>query len=119
LASLSPSKRGRVPGIKPDRGDVILGGAVVLSALMEAGGFDELEVSEASIREGAFFERYLEDRDPPLFDDVRRASVFNLANRYEDDLHHPEHVGKLSLEMYEGLSDAGLVQPDDEDRELL
>jgi exopolyphosphatase / guanosine-5'-triphosphate,3'-diphosphate pyrophosphatase len=119
LASLSPAKRGRVPGIKPDRGDVILAGAVVLSELMEAGGFDELEVSEAGLREGVFFERYLDDRDPPLVDDVRRASVINLANRYEDDLHHQDHVAKLSLELYEGLADAGLVKSDDGDRELL
>src|SRR3954470_2083299 len=35
LAELPPEKRGKVPGIKPDRGDVILGGAVVLGAMMD------------------------------------------------------------------------------------
>src|SRR2546423_2133251 len=39
LASLRVSDRGKVPGIKPDRGDVILGGAVVLDAIMGKGGF--------------------------------------------------------------------------------
>jgi exopolyphosphatase/guanosine-5'-triphosphate,3'-diphosphate pyrophosphatase len=119
LADMSVAKRGGVPGIKPDRGDVILGGAIVLSALMEAGDFDELEVSEAGLREGAFFERFLDDRDPPLFDDVREASVINLANRYEDDLNHQRHVAKLSLEMYDALGAEDLLEPDDEDRELL
>jgi exopolyphosphatase / guanosine-5'-triphosphate,3'-diphosphate pyrophosphatase len=119
LADMSAAKRGGVPGIKPDRGDVILGGALVLSALMEAGGFDELEVSEAGLREGVFYERFLDDRDPPLVQDVRRASVINLANRYEDDLHHQEHVAKLSLEIYDGLADAKLADRDDEERELL
>src|SRR5215212_9977782 len=38
LVGLPPSKRGGVPGIKPDRGDVILGGAVVLAALMDHSG---------------------------------------------------------------------------------
>src|SRR3954453_21266434 len=38
LAEMPPSKRGGVPGIKPDRGDVILGGAVVLAERMERGG---------------------------------------------------------------------------------
>ncbi|HEV8097764.1 MAG TPA: HD domain-containing protein, partial [Gaiellaceae bacterium] len=119
LASHPAAKRGSVRGIKPDRGDVILGGAVVLSALMEAGGFDELEVSEAGLREGAFFERFLDDRDPPLFEDVREASVINLANRYEDDLHHQRHVAKLSLELYDALAQKKLLEPDDADRELL
>jgi exopolyphosphatase / guanosine-5'-triphosphate,3'-diphosphate pyrophosphatase len=119
LAAMPVAKRGRVPGIKPDRADVILAGAVVLSSLMTAGGFDELEVSEGSVREGAFFERYLADRDPPLFDDVRDASVENLANRYQEDLDHPCHVTALSLEMYDGLAEAGLHHSDDEERELL
>jgi len=119
LADMPVSKRGSVPGIKPDRGDVILGGAVVLSTLLELGGFDELEVSEAGLREGVFFERYLEDKHPPLFDGVRRAAVENLANRYEDDLSHQRHVAKLSLEMYDGLAEAGLLKEDGERRELL
>ena len=38
LASKPVAKRGSVPGIKPDRGDVILGGALVLAGAMEHGG---------------------------------------------------------------------------------
>ncbi|HEX8074584.1 MAG TPA: Ppx/GppA phosphatase family protein [Thermoleophilaceae bacterium] len=119
LASMSPAKRGRMPGIKPDRGDVILGGAVVLGALMDAGGFEELEVTEAGMREGVFFERYLAGADPPLLPDVRRASVQSLAGRYQLDLEHPRHVAELSLELFDGLARAGLIDGDDGDRELL
>ena len=120
LCDLPVSKRGGVPGIKPDRGDVILGGAVVLGALMDAGGFDGVEVTEAGLREGVFLERFLADRDPPLVDDVRRASVCNLALRYEDDMEHASHVAALSLQLFDGLRMAGLADalgPDD--RELL
>ncbi|MEA2428705.1 MAG: exopolyphosphatase / guanosine-5-triphosphate,3-diphosphate pyrophosphatase [Thermoleophilaceae bacterium] len=119
LADMPVSKRGNVPGIKPDRADVILGGAVVLSEIMERIGAKAVETTGAGLREGVFFERFLEDRDPPLVEDVRRASVLNLARRYQDDLHHPRHVGLLSLEIYDGLSDAGLAAGDGEDRELL
>jgi exopolyphosphatase / guanosine-5'-triphosphate,3'-diphosphate pyrophosphatase len=119
LASLPAAKRGRVPGIKPDRGDVILGGAAVLAAFMDGGGFDEIEVTEAGLREGVFFEHLLAGSDPPLVPDVRRASVENLANRYQADLRHPEHVAKLSLELFDGLAAAGLHEPDAADRELL
>ena len=119
LAGLPPDERGGVPGIKPDRGDVILGGAVVLSELMEICGCEELEVTSEGLREGVFFERFLDDRDPPLVEDVRRGSVLNLARRYQDDLRHPERVAKLSLEMYDGLTRAGLAEDSAEDRELL
>jgi exopolyphosphatase/guanosine-5'-triphosphate,3'-diphosphate pyrophosphatase len=119
LAGIPAAKRGGVPGIKPDRGDVILGGAVVLRALLERCGAEALETTGAGLREGVFFERFLADRDPPLVDDVRRASVVNLARRYQDDLEHPEHVARLSLDIYDGLSGAGLAPDDSEERELL
>ena len=53
---MTPSERGKVPGIKPERGDLILAGALVIQAVMEAGGFDALEATEAGLREGVFFE---------------------------------------------------------------
>ncbi len=68
LADLPASERGRVPGIKPERGDLILAGALVIQTVMEVGGFDALESSEAGLREGVFFEALLDDHDPPLFE---------------------------------------------------
>jgi exopolyphosphatase/guanosine-5'-triphosphate,3'-diphosphate pyrophosphatase len=121
LASMAPKKRGGVPGIKPDRGDVILGGAVVLATLMDQAGIEELEATDAGLREGIFFERFLdsEDQGEPLFPDVRGASVMNLAHRYQEDLKHPRHVARLSLEILDGLAKEGLTEPAPEDRELL
>jgi exopolyphosphatase/guanosine-5'-triphosphate,3'-diphosphate pyrophosphatase len=119
LAGMPASKRGGVPGIKPDRGDVILAGAVVLSELMERCGAAAVEATGAGLREGVFFERFLDDRDEPLVHDVRRASVFNLANRYMTDMDHPEHVARLSLSVYDALGEAGLASGDQEERDLL
>ena len=59
LADRPASKRGDLRGIKPDRGDVILGGALVLAAALDSGGFDGIEVTEAGLREGVFFERLI------------------------------------------------------------
>jgi exopolyphosphatase / guanosine-5'-triphosphate,3'-diphosphate pyrophosphatase len=117
LADRPAAKRGDMPGIKPDRGDVILGGALVLAAALDSGGFDRMEVTEAGLREGVFFERLLGERE--LFDDVRTESVGNLAHRFNRD---PDHVGRvagLSLEMFDGLAKAGLHELDATDRELL
>ncbi len=119
LAGKPVAKRGSVPGIKPDRGDVILGGALVLAEAMEHGGFDAIEVIEAGLREGVFFERLLEDRDPPLLEDVRRGSVINLAHRFRTDDEHVEHVARLSLEMFDALEALDLHELGDWERELL
>lgn len=119
LASKPVAKRASVRGIKPDRGDVILGGALVLDAAMEHGGFDAVEVTEAGLREGIFFERLLEGRDPPLLEDVRRDSVMNLARRYRTDDEHVEHVVRLCLQMFDALAEAGLHKLGSWERELL
>jgi exopolyphosphatase/guanosine-5'-triphosphate,3'-diphosphate pyrophosphatase len=103
FANLTPAERAKVPGIKPERGDLILAGAVVVQSVMEAGGFDVLEVTEAGLREGVFFASLLADRDPPLFEDVREASVRNLAAQYNADEAHTEHVAALALSMWDAL----------------
>ncbi len=119
LADKPAAKRGSVRGIKPDRGDVILGGALVVAAAMEHGGFTEIEVTEAGLREGVFFEQLLSDRDPPLLGDVRRESVTNLARRFRTNDAHVEHVALLSLQMFDALAEAGLHALGDQERELL
>ncbi len=119
LTSRPADKRGSVRGIKPDRGDVILGGAVVLDVAMERGGFSGIEVTEAGLREGILFERMLDGQDPPLLDDVRRASVENLEHRYHGDHAHVQHVAKLSLEAFDALGDAGLHDLGGYEREVL
>jgi exopolyphosphatase/guanosine-5'-triphosphate,3'-diphosphate pyrophosphatase len=86
---------------------------------MEMGGHESLEVSEAGLREGIFLGQVLDDRDPPLFEDVRRQSVENLAHRFNTDPVHPGHVARLSLEMFDGLRDAGMHAYGSEERELL
>jgi exopolyphosphatase/guanosine-5'-triphosphate,3'-diphosphate pyrophosphatase len=119
LAKRPASERGHVPGIKPERGDLILAGALVIQTVMEVGGFDALEATEAGMREGVFFEALLAEHDPPLFDDVRRASVMNLAAQYHADFTHSRHVTRLALEMWDALARFGLHGGWPEERELL
>ena len=117
LAERPVSKRGQVKGIKYDRADVILGGALVLATALDEGGFDGIEVTEAGLREGIFFERLLGEGE--LFEDVRAESVQNLAHRFEHHRQHDLHVWALSRSMFDGLADAGLHEFGAEERELL
>jgi exopolyphosphatase/guanosine-5'-triphosphate,3'-diphosphate pyrophosphatase len=119
LAALPAAERASVPGIKPARADLILAGAVVLQGVLSTGGFAGLEATEAGLREGVFFERLLQGRDPPLFEDVRRASVLNLAASYQADPAHTRHVAALALGMFDELARLGLHPGDERERELL
>jgi exopolyphosphatase / guanosine-5'-triphosphate,3'-diphosphate pyrophosphatase len=119
LAALPTAERSSIPGIKPARADLILAGAVVVQGVLDAGGFDAMETTEAGLREGVFFERYLVDTEPPLLADVRRASVQNLASRYDVDDRHTHHVASLALGMFDQLAQLGLHEGDPRERELL
>ncbi len=78
-----------------------------------------MEATEAGLREGVFFATLLEGTDPPLFDDVRRASVLNLAAQYHPEFEHTEHVAALTLEMWDALARADLHPGDPAERDLL
>ncbi|HUB73031.1 MAG TPA: Ppx/GppA phosphatase family protein [Solirubrobacteraceae bacterium] len=124
LAELPAAERASVPGIKPARADLILAGAVAVHSVLARGGFEALETTEAGLREGVFFERFLGTAaegagGQPLFADVRRASVLNMAAQYEVDMEHTEHVAALALGMFDELARLGLHGGDTRERELL
>jgi exopolyphosphatase/guanosine-5'-triphosphate,3'-diphosphate pyrophosphatase len=118
LAELPAAERGSVQGVKPARADLILAGALVVQATLEAGGFEGIEVTEAGLREGVFFSEHF-DGEPALVDDVRRASVLNLAVQFRVDPAHTEHVARLALGLFDELAAAGLHPGDRLERELL
>jgi exopolyphosphatase / guanosine-5'-triphosphate,3'-diphosphate pyrophosphatase len=119
LAALPAAERSTIPGIKPARADLILAGAIVVQGVLDAGGFDGLEATEAGLREGVFFERLLSRQVQPLFEDLRRTSVMNLATRYNVDAAHTDHVATLALGMFDELARLGLHDGDARERELL
>jgi exopolyphosphatase/guanosine-5'-triphosphate,3'-diphosphate pyrophosphatase len=119
LADLPASERSDVPGVKSARGDLILAGALVVQCVMEAGGFEAMEVTEAGLREGVFYETLLDGMDLPLVEDVRRASVMNLASAYRADFPHVEHVARLALDLWDELGRAELHACDPLERDLL
>jgi exopolyphosphatase/guanosine-5'-triphosphate,3'-diphosphate pyrophosphatase len=104
LAARPVSRRAAIAGVKPGRAGLILAGAVVIAAAMEAIGSERLEVTHSGLREGVFFSSYLADADPPLFDDVRVASVRNLAAQYQPDLVHCTHVAVLAGQLLNSLN---------------
>jgi exopolyphosphatase/guanosine-5'-triphosphate,3'-diphosphate pyrophosphatase len=118
LAALPAAERGKVPGIKSGRADLILAGAVVVQTALDAGGFDGVDVTEAGLREGVFFESMLPGPDH-LFGDVRHDSVTNLAAQYRVDPAHTAHVARLALGLFDALAGERLHAGDPAERELL
>jgi exopolyphosphatase / guanosine-5'-triphosphate,3'-diphosphate pyrophosphatase len=119
MLALPADERSRLPGLKPDRADITLAGAVVISATLERLGVDQVEICSQGLREGIFYERFLAPADPPLIQGVRRQSVLNLVDIYRCDVPHAEHVCRLALAIYDELARLGLQTIDRRERELL
>ncbi len=119
LAAEPAERRGAMPGIKPERGDLILAAAIVIESVLVHTGLDALEVTEFGLREGVFLARHLAPADLPLVRDVREASVRNLAAQYTSEPLHVTHVAALALQMWDALADAGLHDGDADERQLL
>ncbi len=105
LARLSIAGRARLSGMKPDRADISLAGALVVHEVMRAGGFAAMTICSQGLREGLFYERFLAANDdtPPIFENVRRAAVLNLAHVYRFQEKHAEHIAHLTLSMFDQL----------------
>jgi len=91
----------------------------VIDTVLEIAGQKAIAVTEAGLREGVFLTEFLAPADPPLFPDVRGASVRNVALQFQPDMRHAAHVADLSLEMLDALRAGGLAPGDGGERELL
>ena len=101
----------RVPGIKPERGDLILAGAVVIQTVMEAGGFDGIEVDRGRPARG----RVLRDaaRRPRPAAVRRRARGVRAQPRRpvpRRPRRTPTTSRELALEIWDALAQAGCTR---------
>jgi len=102
LLARKASERASIPGINPDRADVIVAGALVFRWLLRAGERDHLVVSGDGLREGALFHHLLPA--PHRVEDVRRFSTRNLFQRYRQPAAHTEAVRRLSVELFDAFA---------------
>jgi len=100
LRKLPVEERRKIPGLTPDRADIILPGAMTLLEVMNRLEVDEIFVSENGIREGVFFEHFWDHLDPPIIPSVRRFSVLNLARYYNYEKGHANHVRFLAERIF-------------------
>ncbi len=107
LVSRKLARRRRIPGLKADRADSIVGGALVALATSETLGVDEFLVSGQGLREGVVLAAL---RHEPLpVPEVRRTSVQAIAARFASwDAERAERRSAISLALVDAAwPDAG------------
>jgi len=106
LLRKSDKERRSLPGLNPDRSDIIIAGVTVVDEVMDFFQVNLLRVNERGIREGLILrglrrERLLPQGKPPR---SWRESVLEFARSCHFDEEHSLHVEKLSLEIFQTLS---------------
>lgn len=97
-------ERRNIPGLKNDRADIILPGAMVILTIMNRLKANELKLSINGLREGLFFEQFWQHLPYPVSADVRRFGVINMARIYQYQKSHANHVRYLAGRLFEQLA---------------
>jgi len=110
LATKTPDQRRAIPGLNPQRADIILAGVAVCAELLAFAGARSITVSAYGLREGLLLEMAgagAERRSDPL------RLVREFAERCQSDRRHVEHVRHLALLLFDQLGTHLGAQPDE------
>ncbi|MDD1743983.1 MAG: Ppx/GppA family phosphatase [Methanomassiliicoccales archaeon] len=121
LSTRTLEERRKVPGINPERADIIVGGAAILETLMEEIGIQEVRISEAGLLDGMIFDYLSRIEGFPSYQSmgVRERSVLQLARSFGTDEVHAETIKRISLELFDSAKEEGIHSLGKEERELL
>ncbi len=118
LASLSLEERRKVPGLNPERGDIIVAGGMVLVTLMKEAGVSGLLTSDRGLREGLLVDHL---RKIGLFEgmSIREKSVFQLGRSCRFNEEHALRVASIATGLFDEARRIKLHALGDWERELL
>ncbi len=104
LQRLAPEERSAVPGLNPERSDIIVAGLAVAAEVLARFDPRDLLVSRYGIREGLLLEAA---RVLPVVADpgaARERSVRQFAERCQYEMPHAQQVRTLSLQLFDALA---------------
>jgi exopolyphosphatase/guanosine-5'-triphosphate,3'-diphosphate pyrophosphatase len=111
LAGMSPEKRAAVPGLNPQRSDIILAGLAVTAELLERIEAREVKISAFGLREGLILDMAGAEASPAAVEPLRLIREF--AERCHSDRRHVEHVRILALNLFDLLAERLEVTADE------
>ncbi len=121
LCGMTLEERAKIPGINPQRADVIVGGAAILQTLMEELDLREVVVSTRGLLDG-MLQDYLERGRWGYLDgttSAREQSALQLARSCNFDEKHARWMTRLALSLFDSAREIGLHRYGPQERELL
>ncbi len=116
------AERRLLPGLSPDRADVIVAGAAILETLMDELGLTTLHTARQGLRDGLLVDYVLRHQAPgaAIYGlSPRRRSVLLLGRACGFDEPHAERVAALALGLFDSARRVGLHSYGPAERELL
>ncbi|MDZ4672943.1 MAG: Ppx/GppA phosphatase family protein [Gemmatimonadota bacterium] len=102
LATRTLEERRNVPGLNPERADIILAGLAVTAELLDLAAAPAVRVSGFGLREGLLLEM-VGGTTGPVADPLRPLREF--VERCQGDRRHVEQVRTLALSLYDQLGE--------------
>ena len=121
LCSLPLDQRRKVPGMNPERADIIIAGAAILESFMKELGLDAIMTTGRGLQDGLLVD-YLSRMDAfPLLGELspRQRSVLQLGRSCGINEVHARTVTSLVLELFDTAKEQGLHDFGENERELL
>jgi len=114
LRKLSVKQRREIPGLNPDRADIIVPGLTVIDRIMRRFKVNLIQVHSYGVRDGlllSMIERMQGGGEATPPDDV--AQIEQFASACGVELDHARQCAKLSQQIYTGLTEQFVLDPDD------
>lgn len=121
LCPLTLEQRRKVPGINPDRADIIVPGALILEVFMKELGLSEIAITGRGLQDGLLVDYLSRIDNFPLLGELtpRQRSVLQLGRSCGINEVHARTVTTLVLEMFDSAKTKKLHDFSDAERELL
>ncbi len=113
MLSMTRQERTTIPGLNPERADIILAGLCVAAETMARIEAGNLTVSGYGIREGLLLESARVASTTADPGEARDRSIRHLAAQCHYDQRHAEHVRKLALQLFDAMGRRLDLGPDD------
>ena len=118
LSALGAAERRAVPGLNPERADIMVGGLAVAAEVLAVFEGRELSISGYGIREGLLLESAMVAPSAPADPaETRERSVRAFAERCHYEQPHADQVRRLALRLFDQLAAKLGCEPGD--REVL
>lgn len=112
LSAMTLEQRRRVPGINPERADIIIGGSAILQTTLEIIGATSITISDRGLREGIVVDRLRRESLVTGADGgyvgARFRSIRQLMGATGVDTVHAEHIVRLSVSLFDQWKELGL-----------